>query len=92
MFESTLRKNGQRACISASSASAASGPAGCAPRQDSTALPKPYQPGSISRHWPQLNTHGIARRSSMRVDAVRDAGRLPIFSSAISAIGVAARK
>ena len=58
----------------------------------STAEPKPYQPGSISRHWPQLNTHGIARRSSIRVDAVRDAGRLPMLSSAISAIGVDARK
>ncbi len=49
-------------------------------------------PGSMSRHWPQLNTQGIARRSSMRVDAVRDAGRLPMLSSAISAIGVAPRK
>jgi hypothetical protein len=56
------------------------------------ALPTPYQPGSISRHWLQLNTHGIARRSSMRVDAVREAGRLPMLSCAISAIGVDARK
>jgi hypothetical protein len=28
----------------------------------------------------------------MRADPVRDAGRLPMLSSAISAIGVAARK
>ena len=70
----------------------AGAPAACAARNASTAVPKPYHPGSISRHWPQLNTHGIARRSSIRVDAVRDAGRLPMLSSAISAIGVAARK
>ena len=44
------------------------------------------------RAWLQLNTHGIARRSSIRSDRVRDAGRLPMFSSAISVIGVAARK
>ena len=91
MFDSTLRKNGQRSCISASSASPPGG-SSWASSQASTAEPKPYQPGSISRHWPQLNTQGIARRSSMRVDAVRDAGRLPMLSSAISAIGVAARK
>ncbi len=92
MFDSTLRKNGQRACISASSASPASAPSGCAASHASTAAPKPYQPGSISRHWPQLNTHGIARRSSIRFDAVREAGRLPMLRPAISAIGVAARK
>ena len=64
MFDSTLRKNGHCSCISRSSASAL----GVAARAtSSTAVPKPYQPGSISRHWPQLNTHGIARRSSMRV-------------------------
>jgi hypothetical protein len=28
----------------------------------------------------------------MRIDAVRDAGRLPMLSPAISAMGVAARK
>ena len=50
------------------------------------------KPGSISRHWLQLNTQGIARRSSMRVEAVRDAGRLPMLRPAISAIGVDARK
>ena len=44
------------------------------------------------RAWLQLNTQGIARRSSIRSDALRDAGRLPILSSAISVIGVAARK
>ena len=91
MFDSTLRKNGQRACISAQERAVAVRRAASASHA-STAEPKPYQPGSISRHWPQLNTHGIARRSSMRVDAVRDAGRLPMLSSAISAIGVDARK
>ena len=88
MLDSTLRKNGHFACISRSSAR----PSGRCASHSSTAEPNPYQPGSISRHCPQLNTHGIARRSSMRVDAVRDAGRLPMLSSAISAIGVAPRK
>jgi len=46
--------------------------------QVSTALPNPYQPGSISRHWAQLNTQGMARRSSMRSDLVREAGREPV--------------
>ena len=88
MFDRTLRKNGHRACMSASCPR----PRGFSASHASTAVPKPYQPGSISRHWPQLNTHGIARRSSIRDDAVREAGRLPIFSSAISEIGVDARK
>ena len=60
--------------------------------QASTALPNPYQPGSISRHCAQLKTHGIARRSSIRVEAVRDAGRLPMFRLAISLITVDSRK
>ena len=36
----------------------------------STAAPKPYQPGSIRRHCAQLNTQGMARRSSMRCRAL----------------------
>jgi hypothetical protein len=84
MLESTLRKNGHSRYISCSVSSG--------PPHASTAAPKPYQPGSMSRHWLQLNTHGIARRSSIRSLAPRDAGRLPMLSSAISAIGVEARK
>ena len=38
---------------------------GCSAIQASTALPKPYQPGSISRHCAQLNTQWIARKSSI---------------------------
>ena len=57
-----------------------------------TAEPKPNQPGSMTRLCDQLNTQGMARRSSIRVEAVRDDGREPIFRSAISAMGVAARK
>ena len=57
-----------------------------------TPVPAPYQPGSISRVWLHENTHGIARRSSIRAELVRDAGRLPMFSSASSATGVTARK
>ncbi len=56
------------------------------------APPKPYQPGSITRAWDQLNTHGMARRSSIFGEAVREAGRLPILSSAISGRGVDWRK
>jgi hypothetical protein len=60
--------------------------------QVSTALPKPYQPGSISRHWAQLNTQGMARRSSISRVFLREAGRLPMFSVEISVITVEAQK
>ncbi len=56
------------------------------------ALPKPYQPGSISRHCAQLNTQGIARRSSISPDALREEGRLPMLRLAISSITVDSRK
>jgi hypothetical protein len=56
------------------------------------AEPKPYQPGSVRRHWPQLKPQGMARRSSMAWVALRDAGREPILSSAISRIGVLLKK
>ncbi len=52
----------------------------------------PNQPGSINRHWVHPNTHGIARRSSIRPDPVREAGRLPTFNVEISPIGVIAAK
>src|SRR3546814_7471326 len=47
---------------------------------------------SMIRACAQLNTQGMARRSSMRVDFVREAGRLPIFRPEISRMGVACRK
>ena len=53
---------------------------------------KPYQAGSMIRACDQLKTHGIARRSSIRRLAVREAGRLPMFRPTISEIGVAAQK
>ena len=56
------------------------------------AVPKPYQPGSIRRHWAQLKTQGIARRSSMLRVFLREAGRLPILSVAISPITVDSQK
>jgi hypothetical protein len=46
----------------------------------------------VSRHWPQLKPQGIARRSSIFCVALREAGREPMLSSAISRIGVAAKK
>ena len=65
---------------------------GCSAIQVSTAEPKPYQPGSISRHCAQLNTQGIARRSSISRVFLRDAGRLPMFSVAISVMTVEPQK
>ena len=57
-----------------------------------TAAPKPNQPGSISRHCDHENTQGIARRSSIAVVFLREAGRLPILSSAISLMTVDSQK
>ena len=56
------------------------------------ALPKPYQPGSSKRHCPHEKPQGIARKSSMRRVDFLEAGREPILSSAISEMGVAAKK
>ena len=56
-----------------------------------SAEPVPYQPGSMIRACDQLNTHGMARRSAILSPALRDGGRLPMFSSPSSRIGVAAR-
>ena len=58
----------------------------------STAEPNPYQPGKVSRHWPQLKPQGMARRSSIAVDFLREAGRLPMLSAAISEITVDSQK
>ena len=38
------------------------------------------------------NTHGIARKSSIRWEGLRDEGREPMFNCEISLMGVAARK
>ena len=62
------------------------------PMKACTAAPKPYQPGSVRRHWPQLKPQGMARRSSMRSLGLRLAGREPMWSWAISRIGVAVKK
>src|SRR5882757_7363123 len=66
--------------------------ASCATPTAAAAVPKPNQPGSITRAWDQENTQGIARKSSIFGDLVREAGRLPILRSAISKSGVAWRK
>ena len=87
MFDITVRKNGQSRYMRCSMLTrAASVP------NASKAAPAPYHPGNRMRHWLQLNTHGIARRSSMRSDAVREAGRLPTVIELISRTGVMARK
>ena len=46
----------------------------------------------ITRACDQENTQGMARRSSIFPVALREAGRLPMCSSAISLIGVDAWK
>jgi len=46
----------------------------------------------MNRACDQLNTQGMARRSSMARLEVREAGRLPMFSWTISPIGVADQK
>ena len=56
------------------------------------AEPNPYHPGSISRHCAHENTHGIARRVSIARDLLREAGRLPMLSSAISWMTVDSQK
>src|SRR5437868_1179845 len=53
---------------------------------------KPYQPGISIRACDHENTHGIARKSSIWLDLVREAGRDPILRSRISEIGVALAK
>ena len=58
----------------------------------STALPNPYHPGNINRHCAQLNTQGMARRSSISRVFLREAGRLPMFRVAISVMTVEAQK
>ena len=88
MLASTERKNGQSRTIAFNVPSSC----GYSVSHVSIAMPTPYQPGSMIRACDHENTHGIARRSSIRVDFVRDAGRLPMLSSAISLIGVVCRK
>ena len=90
------------ACERTATARTSAAAAPCAPcarpalppacRNCSIAEPKPYQPGSVRRHWPQLKPQGTARRSSMLRLGLREAGREPMLSSAISRIGVALKK
>src|SRR3546814_16448409 len=80
ILSSVVLKNGQPAAISRSRPLSS---------KEERARPTPYQPGSMIRACAQLNTQGMARRSSMRVDFVREAGRRPIFRPDISRMGVA---
>ena len=89
MFDIMVVKNGQSRYMAWSVAMPSSG---CAFTQFLTAVPNPYQPGSIRRHCDQLKTQGMARRSSMRAEPVREAGRLPILRLAISPMTVDSRK
>src|SRR5437868_11927112 len=89
MFESRVWKNGHSRYISRNIFMPSCGRAAS---QALTAVPNPYQPGNMSRHCDQPKTQGIARRSSMRVEFLRDAGRLPIFRLAISPITVESQK
>src|SRR5271169_3740110 len=77
-LSTVARKNGHASSISRSN-----------PVSDArSACPTPYHPGSITRACAQLNTQGIARRSSMRCELEREAGRDPILRSEISSDGV----
>ena len=89
MLDSSVAKKDHSRAMRCRSASPSSG---CCARKACTALPKPYQPGSITRHCDQLNTQGIARRSSIAVLFLREAGRLPMLSAAISLITVDSQK
>ncbi|MNY24845.1 hypothetical protein D3C86_1585850 [compost metagenome] len=98
MFESSVEKNGQLLTMRRSVATVAlrDFSSGASSTSALTALPKPNQPGSSSRHWPQEKPQGIARRSSILrfflSISLREAGREPRFRSAISVIGVVAKK
>src|SRR6218665_3322556 len=92
MLDSSVRKNGHWRYILCSNANCAPGVLPCRFTKAATAAPNPYQPGSVSRHWPQLNPQGVARRSSIFWLALRAGGREPMLSSAISRIGVALKK
>src|SRR5580704_2150846 len=89
MFESSVRKNGHCRYMSCSRASPF---CGSTVMNAFTAEPKPYQPGSINRHCAQENTQGIARKSSIAVVFLREAGREPMFKVAISVMTVEAQK
>src|ERR1700729_2450209 len=89
ILDSKVRKNGHCRYMSLNWSRP---PFGSALVNSLTAAPKPYQPGSIRRHWAQLNTQGIARKSSIAVVFLREAGREPMFSVAISVITVEAQK
>src|SRR3954447_22118657 len=89
IFESWVRKKGQSRYMAWRKARSWSG---WAARQALTADAKPYQPGSIRRHCAQLKTQGIARKSWTRRVFLREAGRLPMFSVAISEMTVEAQK
>src|SRR5208283_4269948 len=89
MLDKRVRKKGQRWYIAFKASSPSSG---CASTKALTAEPKPNQPGSISRHCAQENTHGMARRSPIAVVFLREAGREPMLRLAISVMTVEAQK
>ena len=92
MFDSRVAKNGHSLEHRLQGGDALASRRAPSAIQSPMAEPKPYQPGSSRRHWPHEKPQGIARRSSMRRVDLREAGREPRLSSAISAIGVAAKK
>src|SRR4051794_24190784 len=89
MLESSALKKGQSDFIRRSSAIPSSG---ASARKLSTAEPKPNQPGRATRLCPQEKLQGMARKSSIFWLAFLEAGREPMLSWAISAIGVAEKK
>jgi hypothetical protein len=87
MFDSRVAKNGH--CGTWPAAGPGRRRAGVQIQADGAAetVPARQQQAALAPREP-----GMARRSSMRLVDLREAGREPMFSSAISAIGVAAKK
>ena len=88
MFESVVWKNGHSRYM----ACRIDMPLRDEPRPKPSPPPRNRTTQEHQRHCAQLKTHGIARRSSISMELVREAGRLPIFRLAISPITVDAQK
>src|SRR3954454_22619483 len=78
-----VRQNGQRRYISCKVARSPDFES----RYSPTALPRPYQPGSVWRDCIQLKTQGMARSWSTLVDVPRRDCREPIMNWDMLAVG-----
>src|SRR6218665_2502675 len=74
MLDSSVRKNGHWRYILCSNANCAPGVLPCRFTKAATAAPNPYQPGSVSRHWPQLKPQGNGARVFFLLAALARSG------------------